>query len=129
MNRFLLILACCAAAPAAAEVPQRILAGLMADAGGRASPLQGEKLFRGKFSGGKSAACCGDCHGDDAKLPGRHNQSQQTINPLAPVAQGNRFSDAARVEQGFRRDCPEVLGRACTPREKADFTAYMISVR
>jgi hypothetical protein len=129
MNRLLLTLVWAVAAPAAAEEPQRILAVLMAEAGGKASPMQGEKLFRGKFSGGKSAASCTDCHGDDPKLPGRHNQTHKVIAPLAPVVQGDRFSDAAKVEKWFRRNCPEVMGRACTPREKADFTAYMISLR
>ena len=129
MKPILFILLLWGAGPAAAEEPQRILAALMAEAGGKASPTQGEKLFRGKFSGGKSAQSCTDCHGDDPRLPGRHNKTHKAIDPLAPSAQRDRFSDPAKVEKWFRRNCPEVMGRACTPLEKADFTAYMISVR
>jgi len=33
------------------------------------------------------------------------------------------------VEKWFKRNCNDVLGRACSAQEKADFTAYMISLK
>ena len=50
------------------------------------------------------------------------------IRPLAVAANGERFSDPAKVEKWFGRNCKEVVGRACTPGEKADFVAYMSEV-
>jgi len=111
-----------------AESPQRILDSLVAQAG-PASAARGEKLYRGKFSGGKTADSCTACHTDNAKAVGRHVRTSKAIDPLAPVAQKDRFTDPEKVEKWFRRNCNDVLGRACSPQEKADFTAYMISLK
>jgi len=111
-----------------AESPQRILDSLVAQAG-PASAARGEKLYRGKFSGGKTADSCTACHTDNARAVGRHVRTSKAIDPLAPVAQKDRFTDPEKVEKWFRRNCNDVLGRACSPQEKADFTAYMISLK
>ena len=113
---------------AQAESPQRILDSLVAQAG-PASVVRGEKLYRGKFTGGKTADSCTACHTDNAKAVGRHVRTSKAIDPLAPVAQRDRFTDPEKVEKWFRRNCNDVLGRACSPQEKADFTAYMISLK
>jgi hypothetical protein len=113
---------------AQAESPQRILDSLVAQAG-PASVVRGEKLYRGKFSGGKTADSCTACHTDNAKAVGRHVRTSKAIDPLAPVAQRDRFTDPEKVEKWFKRNCNDVLGRACSPQEKADFTAYMISLK
>jgi hypothetical protein len=124
--RLLALLLC--ASSAHADTPQQILDGLVAQAG-PASVTRGEKLFRGKFSGGKTADSCTACHTENAKLPGQHARTHKAIDPIAPVAQKDRFTDAAKVEKWFKRNCQEVLGRVCSAQEKADFTAYMISVK
>jgi len=113
---------------AQAETPQQILDGLVAQAG-PASATRGEKLFRGKFSGGKNADSCTACHTDNAKAVGSHVKTNKVIDPLAPVAQKDRFTDPAKVEKWFKRNCNDVLGRACSAQEKADFTAYMVSIK
>ncbi len=38
-----------------------------------------------------------------------------------------RFSDLAKVEKWFSRNCQTVLGRLCTTVEKGDFIAYLAS--
>lgn len=111
-----------------AETQQQILDSLVAQAG-PASAARGEKLFRGKFSTGKDADSCTTCHTENAKAVGQHARTHKAIDPLAPVAQKDRFTDAAKVEKWFKRNCQEVLGRACSAQEKADFAAYMISVK
>jgi hypothetical protein len=113
---------------AQAETHQQILDSLVAQAGA-ASTARGEKLFRGKFAGGKTADSCTACHTDNAKAAGQHVKTNKAIDPLAPVAQKDRFTDPAKVEKWFKRNCNDVLGRACTAQEKADFTAYMISLK
>ncbi len=115
-------------AAAHAETQQQILDGLVAQAG-PPSVARGEKLFRGKFSGGKSADSCTACHTDNPKAMGQHAKTNKAIDPLAPIVQKDRFTDAAKVEKWFKRNCPDVLGRACSAQEKADFAAYMISVK
>jgi hypothetical protein len=113
---------------AQAETAQQTLDSLVAQAG-PASVMRGEKLFRGKFSGGKNVDSCTACHTDNAKAVGAHVKTNKVIDPLAPVAQRDRFTDPAKVEKWFKRNCNDVLGRACSAQEKADFTAYMISLK
>ena len=60
---------------------------------------------------------------------GQHAVTGKTIRPLASAANAERFTDPAKVEKWFGRNCKEVVGRACTPAEKADFIAYMSEVR
>ena len=38
-----------------------------------------------------------------------------------------RYSDPAKVEKWFKRNCNDVLGRECTALEKGDWLSYMIS--
>ena len=113
---------------AQAETQQQILDSLVAQAG-TASAARGEKLFRAKAIGGKTADSCTACHTDNAKAAGQHVKTNKTIDPLAPVAQKDRFTDPAKVEKWFKRNCNDVLGRACTAQEKADFASYMISLK
>ncbi|MCU0934135.1 MAG: DUF1924 domain-containing protein [Thiobacillaceae bacterium] len=132
MKRLIPLIALCIALPAAAQTapqtPQQILDSLVAKAG-PASVARGEQLYRAKSKAGKTADSCAACHTDNPKAVGQHVKTFKSIDPLAPVAQKDRFTDPAKVEKWFRRNCQEVLARHCTPQEKADFTAYMISVK
>ena len=128
MKPFIVLLGLVAATTARADTPQQILDSLVAQAG-PASVTRGEQLFRAKSPAGKSAESCTGCHTDNPKAEGRHVKTHKAIDPIAPVAHRERFTDPAKVEKWFKRNCQEVLGRACTAQEKADFTAYMISVK
>ncbi len=128
MKRLLPLFALFVAWPVLAETPQQILDSLVAQAG-PASAARGEQFFRAKSGAGKTAESCAACHTDNPKAAGQHVKTHKSIDPIAPAAQKDRFTDPAKVEKWFKRNCQEVLGRACTPQEKADFTAYMISVK
>lgn len=128
MKRLSPLFALFVALPALAETPQQILDSLVAQAG-PASAARGEQFYRAKSSAGKTADSCAACHTDNPKAVGQHVKTHKSIDPIAPVAQRDRFTDPAKVEKWFKRNCQEVLARACTPQEKADFTAYMISVK
>ena len=39
-----------------------------------------------------------------------------------------RFTDAAKVEKWFGRNCNTVLGRECTALEKGDFITYLSGI-
>lgn len=114
--------------------PQQILDSLVQEArqvqpGFTASAARGEQFYRAKQTGGKAADSCASCHTDNPKAEGKHIKTHKLIEPLAPSVNKQRFTDAEQVEKWFRRNCREVLGRVCTPQEKADFTAYVLSVK
>jgi cytochrome c peroxidase len=113
---------------ASAETPLQILDRLQAQAGSVASPERGKQLYHGKFSGGKTDSCA-SCHTSNPGDAGRHARTNKAIEPLAPSVNRERFNDPEKVEKWFKRNCNDVLGRACTAQEKADFTAYILAQR
>jgi hypothetical protein len=60
---------------------------------------------------------------------GRHAKTGKPIAPLAPAANTERFTDAAKSEKWFRRNCNDVVGRPCTTQEKGDVLAYLMSLK
>lgn len=122
------------ATPALADTPAQILDNLTREARSQQASFspsagRGEQFYQAKQTGGGEAESCAACHTRDAKAAGQHVRTHKNIEPLAPVANRERFTDPAKVEKWFRRNCKEVLGRTCTPQEKADFAAYVISIR
>jgi hypothetical protein len=89
------------------------------------SAARGEAFYRAK-AGDLS---CATCHGESPKAHGKHATTGKDILPLAPVANAERFTDAAKVEKWFKRNCSDVLKRNCTANEKGDFIAYLLSVK
>lgn len=128
MKKLVLFLFLCAPFLAQAESPEQILAQLQAHAGASASADRGRQLYLGKFNGEKAASCSA-CHTPDAKAAGRHVRTHKVIDPLAPSVNPERFADMAKVEKWFKRNCNEVLNRACTAQEKVDFAAYILSLK
>lgn len=117
-----------------AETPQQIGAIYTAEAATQQasftpSARRGETLFRQRFAHNDKMPACTSCHTDSPLNAGQHVVTGKTIRPLAVAANGERLSDPAKVEKWFGRNCREVVGRACTPAEKADFVAYMTEVR
>jgi mono/diheme cytochrome c family protein len=111
-----------------AETPQQILEQLVRNAGSPASVQRGEQIFRAKPGQGEAESCM-SCHTNNPKAAGQHFRSRKLIEPLAVVANAERFTDPAKVEKWFKRNCKDVFARSCTAQEKADFTAYMLSVK
>lgn len=89
------------------------------------SATRGQAFYNAK-SGDMS---CATCHGDSPKASGKHAKTGKDILPLAPSANAQRFTDAAKVEKWFGRNCKDVLSRACSAQEKGDFIAYLLSVK
>lgn len=127
----LLGLACLSSLPAQAGPREDLLAGYAREAGlpGPAafSASRGEALHQRQAGGGKAdTPSCTSCHGQDPRLAGR-TRTGKAIAPMAASASPERYTDPAKVEKWFKRNCDEVLGRACTPQEKGDWIAYMLS--
>jgi mono/diheme cytochrome c family protein len=116
---------------ALAETPRQIGEGYAAaqGAGYRATAARGGEFFTRKFNVSEKMPACATCHTDNPAQPGRHAITGKTIKPLAPVANGERLSDPAKVEKWFGRNCKEVVGRECNAGEKADFIAFLAEVR
>jgi len=94
------------------------------------SPSRGEQFYHAKriHSSGKQMSCAA-CHTDNPKNAGSHAKTRKEILPLAPAINKERFTDSAKVEKWFKRNCQDVLERSCTAQEKGDFIAYLLSVK
>jgi len=94
------------------------------------SASRGEQFYHTKrtHSRGKAMSCA-SCHTDSPKNTGSHERTRKAIQPLAPVANVERFTDPAKVEKWFKRNCNDVLERACTAQEKGDYIAYLMSIK
>lgn len=78
---------------------------------------------------GDDAPACAACHTEDPKQQGRHAASKKPIQPLAPAANPERFTNAAKVETNFSKHCREIYSRDCDAAEKGNFLAYMLSIK
>jgi len=120
------------AGPVAAEVPADYLRSLDAAARANAAGFTGFSAARGAawFSSRHGTDwSCATCHTSDPLAGGRHATTGRSITPLAPAANPERLTDTAKVEKWFKRNCNDVLGRACTPAEKGDVIAYLTSLK
>ena len=109
-----------------AATPADLLAGYCAQAGQPANVAKGEAFFKASY--GQEWQCT-SCHGKSPMTGGRHASTDKAIEPLAPAANAKRFTDSAKVEKWFRRNCKDVLARECSATEKADVLAWLISLR
>ncbi len=118
-----------AAPNAEAADPQTLLALYQQQSSVQGSAARGEKFFFAKrtHSNGETVSCT-TCHTENPKATGK-TRANKLIEPIAPVANPERFTDPAKVEKWFKRNCNDVLERACTEQEKADFIAFMLSVK
>jgi uncharacterized protein DUF1924 len=72
---------------------------------------------------------CRACHViNDEEHPTPKEAKLRYIEPFAPHANHQRFSDPAVVEKFFKRNCTMVLKRECTAVEKGDLIAWLMTV-
>lgn len=124
----LLAAACWLAAPAASagDTSPAAQASQWATQAGGADAARGERFFT--TTHGKKWSCA-SCHKAPPVTTGKHAGTGKIIKPLAPAFNPEAFTETRRVEKWFRRNCNDVLGRECTPREKADVLAWLVSLR
>jgi len=60
---------------------------------------------------------------------GKHASTGKSIAPLAPAFNPKAFTETAKVDKWFRRNCKDVLARECSAAEKADVLAYLNSLK
>ena len=112
--------------PAQAGTAAEQLAGYSAQAGAAASPARGQQFFNSLH--GRTWSCA-SCHGSSPTAAGRHASTGKSIAPLAPAFQPDRFTDSAKTEKWFRRNCNDVVGRECSAGEKADVLAWLLTLK
>lgn len=114
-----------------AEARKQIITGY-GDAARAATPgftgfaaARGERLFLARPATGKpDTPSCTSCHTADPAAEGR-TRAGKAIAPMAVSKTPDRYTDLAKVEKWFRRNCKSVLGRTCTALEKGDFLTFM----
>lgn len=109
-----------------AATPAEMLAGYTSQAGAPASAARGQQFFNRTH--GKEWNC-GSCHGAIPTQAGKHASTGKAIAALAPAANAERFTDAAKTEKWFRRNCNDVVGRECTAAEKADVLSWLQTLK
>ena len=97
-----------------------------AQAGAPGNAQNGKAFFNGLHGGEWS---CASCHGNPPVKSGQHASTGKEIAPLAPAANPLVFTNTARVDKWFRRNCKDVLDRECSATKKADVLAYLIALR
>jgi uncharacterized membrane protein len=90
------------------------------------SAVRGESFFKTKHGNEWS---CASCHTENPAVSGKHAKTSKDIQPLAPSANAERFTDEAKVAKWFKRNCKDVLDRVCTPQEKGDVLAYLMTIK
>lgn len=114
------------AANAADTTIDQQLAQWSAQAGAPGNAVRGQSFFSSRHGGEWS---CSSCHGTPPTATGKHASTGKAIDPLAPAFNPKAFTDAARVEKWFRRNCKDVLARECSAAEKADVLAYLAGLK
>jgi hypothetical protein len=116
---------------AAAETPTDIQRALETSARAGNPGFAGFSAQRGaaffKTAHGKEWSCA-SCHSQNPMTAGHHAKTDKPIAALAPAANAERFTRPDKVEKWFRRNCNDVLGRACTTTEKGDVLAWLMSL-
>lgn len=124
--RFLLAMSCSLHLGAWAVDAQSQLDGLAQEAKTTPNVTRGQAFFTSKQGGEWS---CATCHGTPPTGTGKHATTGKPIGPMAPAFNPERFTDAAKSDKWFRRNCKDVLARECTAAEKVDVLAYLLSLK
>ncbi|MDO9029507.1 MAG: DUF1924 domain-containing protein [Hydrogenophaga sp.] len=95
-------------------------------AGTPGNAAKGQTFFNAKHGAEWS---CASCHNTPPTTQGKHANTGKVIAPLAPAFNPKAFTDTAKVDKWFKRNCNDVLSRECSAGEKADVLAYLNSLK
>lgn len=109
-----------------AASPQDLLAAYAAQAGATPVPARGQQFFTSSHGGEWR---CASCHGAQPTQTGKHAATGKQIGALAPAFNAERFTDQAKSDKWFRRNCNDVVGRECSAGEKADVLSWLLTLK
>lgn len=113
-------------AQAADTTPQAQLERWTATAGRAGDVSKGDLVFNQKHG---AVWSCASCHNTPPTSTGKHASTSKPIKPLAPAFNAAAFTDTAKIDKWFKRNCRDVMKRECTPEEKVDVLAYLLSLK
>jgi hypothetical protein len=96
------------------------------DPGFAPSAARGRSFYERQFQHNADMPGCTACHTSNPRQPGRHVITSKALAPLSPLAHPQRFTDSAKTEKWFKRNCNDVAGRECTAAEKADLLEFLL---
>ncbi len=127
-----LIAAVLLSTPAHALTPEEVLADFKNEAKQESPAFQefsatrGEQFFKQKHGQEWS---CSSCHTNNPAATGKHAKTDKPIEPLAPAANPERFTNNKKIAKWFKRNCNDVLDRVCTSQEKGDVLTYLLTIK
>ena len=126
-----LVLLCLSVKPAMAQTPITLQStwtemARAQDAGYAPSASRGRALYEQTFRNSAELPSCTSCHTHNPTQPGRHSITSKSIAALSPTSNPQRFTDRAKSEKWFKRNCNDVMGRECTAAEKADLLEFLM---
>ncbi|MDD2832897.1 MAG: DUF1924 domain-containing protein [Methylotenera sp.] len=83
--------------------------------------------FKGDVHAPGKAIACASCHTANPADAGKHIVTGKLIKPLSPHVNKKRFQSTREVEKNFTKHCNEVVGSDCSPEEKANYIAYLLT--
>jgi len=120
------LLLAAAMAGAHAATPAELAANYASQSGTAPAAARGEQFFTSRHGREWS---CSTCHGTPPTNTGKHASTGKAISALAPAFNADRFTDLAKSEKWFRRNCNDVVGRECSAGEKADVLAWLLTLK
>jgi hypothetical protein len=109
-----------------AATPADLLSAYGAQAGAAPQLARGQQFFN--VTHGREWSCA-SCHGAIPVQAGRHAGTGKPIAAMAPAFNPERFTDSAKAEKWFRRNCNDVVGRECAAAEKADVLSWLLTLK
>ncbi|MEO6352153.1 MAG: DUF1924 domain-containing protein [Burkholderiaceae bacterium] len=125
MQKILLLLTLMFGTATWAASPQDMMQQYEASSG-KASAQRGQQFFTSKH--GREWSCA-SCHSAVPNKTTQHIVTGKSILPLAPAENNERFTDSAKSEKWFKRNCKDVLARECTSQEKVDIIAWLLTIK
>lgn len=115
------------ASQATADTVDDRLAAYKAEGAADFSADRGKDMWFQSFTQvqGEKPRSCTSCHSNNVRVSGKHAKTGKPIKPMAPSINPERFTDAAKIEKWFKRNCKWTMDRECTPQEKGDFLSYL----
>lgn len=87
----------------------------------------GERLWTQEISHSESPTTrsCASCHGNVLTNTGKHIKTGKIIKAMSPISNPMRFTDEAKIEKWFYRNCKWTWGRECNVQEKGDILLFL----
>ena len=111
----------------AEDMVNKVLQDYQSQGAGEFSVEAGKTLWSGEITHAESPTTrsCASCHGRDLTQSGKHAKTGKIIKPMSLTVNPQRFTDQAKIEKWFLRNCKWTWGRECNVQEKGDILLFL----